>query len=161
MMIFIQVSPTNSIDYLPYNSIQHAVTEGMNHITSMTKSTLMPHIARYNNFNYIWNSENRFTIVACISPEVVYIAVNQNLLRVKWISRCIIIPSALPYLGPQYCVRIIWDSRYMKESLFFWYPSLFTHYNKITYNNTTEQITLKYAGSHNLLLPSATEMSQI
>lgn len=40
-----KVSPTNSIDYLPYNSIQHAVTEGMNHITSMTKSTLMPHIA--------------------------------------------------------------------------------------------------------------------
>ncbi|GFG39870.1 hypothetical protein Cfor_08850, partial [Coptotermes formosanus] len=41
----IKVSPTNSIDYLPYNSIQRAVTEGMNHITSMTKSTLMPHIA--------------------------------------------------------------------------------------------------------------------
>ncbi|XP_069693173.1 muscle calcium channel subunit alpha-1 isoform X6 [Periplaneta americana] len=40
-----KVSPTNSIDYLPYNSIQRAVTEGMNHITSMTKSTLMPHIA--------------------------------------------------------------------------------------------------------------------
>jgi hypothetical protein len=57
MMIFIQVSPTNSIDYLPYNSIQHAVTEGMNHITSMTKSTLMPHIARYNNFNCILNSK--------------------------------------------------------------------------------------------------------
>jgi hypothetical protein len=57
MMIFVQVSPTNSIDYLPYNSIQHAVTEGMNHITSMTKSTLMPHIARYNNLNCILNSK--------------------------------------------------------------------------------------------------------
>ena len=45
-LISMQVSPTNSIDYLPYNSIQRAVTEGMNHITSMTKSTLMPHIAR-------------------------------------------------------------------------------------------------------------------
>jgi hypothetical protein len=29
----------------------------MNHITSMTKSTLMPHIARYNNFNCILNSK--------------------------------------------------------------------------------------------------------
>jgi hypothetical protein len=84
MMIFTQVSPTNSIDYLPYNSIQHAVTEGMNHITSMTKSTLMPHIARYNNlilFEIV--VENNFTIVPCISPGIVYIAINQNLLRVK------------------------------------------------------------------------------
>ncbi|GLH14148.1 Voltage-dependent calcium channel type A subunit alpha-1 [Gryllus bimaculatus] len=39
-----KVSPTNSIDYLPYNSIQRAVTEGMNHITSITKSALVPHI---------------------------------------------------------------------------------------------------------------------
>nr|CAD7407457.1 unnamed protein product [Timema poppensis] len=38
-----KVSPTNSIDYLPYNSIQRAVTEGMNHITSMTKTALGPH----------------------------------------------------------------------------------------------------------------------
>lgn len=40
----IKVSPTNSIDYLPYNSIQRAVAEGMNHITSITKSALVPHI---------------------------------------------------------------------------------------------------------------------
>ncbi|XP_066996688.2 muscle calcium channel subunit alpha-1 isoform X2 [Anabrus simplex] len=39
-----KVSPTNSIDYLPYNSIQRAVTEGMNHITSITKNALVPHI---------------------------------------------------------------------------------------------------------------------
>jgi len=58
------VSPTNSIDYLPYNSIQRAVTEGMNHITSMTKSTLMPHIARYSNFHLYQTS------AACISPWI-------------------------------------------------------------------------------------------
>ncbi|XP_075219333.1 ca[2+]-channel protein alpha[[1]] subunit D isoform X3 [Lycorma delicatula] len=41
----IKVSPTNSIDYLPYNSLQRAVTEGMNHITTLTKSALAPQIA--------------------------------------------------------------------------------------------------------------------
>jgi len=58
MNVFIQVSPTNSIDYLPYNSIQRAVTEGMNHITSMTKSTLMPHIARYSNINWLYQNKS-------------------------------------------------------------------------------------------------------
>ncbi|XP_063220472.1 muscle calcium channel subunit alpha-1 isoform X4 [Bacillus rossius redtenbacheri] len=38
----IKVSQNNSIDYLPYNSIQRAVTEGMNHITNITKSALGP-----------------------------------------------------------------------------------------------------------------------
>ncbi|XP_046683031.1 muscle calcium channel subunit alpha-1-like isoform X6 [Homalodisca vitripennis] len=32
-----KVSPTNSIDYLPYNSLQRAVTDGMNHLNSLVK----------------------------------------------------------------------------------------------------------------------------
>lgn len=39
-----KVSPTNSIDYLPYNSIHRAITEGMNHVTSMTKAAVAPQI---------------------------------------------------------------------------------------------------------------------
>ncbi|KAK3913681.1 Voltage-dependent calcium channel type D subunit alpha-1 [Frankliniella fusca] len=38
----IKVSPTNSIDYLPYNALQRAVNDGMNHITALTKSALGP-----------------------------------------------------------------------------------------------------------------------
>ncbi|XP_050519467.1 muscle calcium channel subunit alpha-1 isoform X6 [Diabrotica virgifera virgifera] len=34
----IKITPASSVDYLPYNSIKNAVTEGMNHITSMTKN---------------------------------------------------------------------------------------------------------------------------
>ncbi|KAG5899700.1 hypothetical protein JTB14_030094 [Gonioctena quinquepunctata] len=34
----IKITPASSVDYLPYNSIKTAVTEGMNHITSMTKN---------------------------------------------------------------------------------------------------------------------------
>ncbi|KAJ1530607.1 hypothetical protein ONE63_005487 [Megalurothrips usitatus] len=37
-----KVSPTNSIDYLPYNALQRAVNDGMNHITALTKSALGP-----------------------------------------------------------------------------------------------------------------------
>jgi len=33
----IKVSPTNSIDYLPYNSLQRVVTDGMNHLNNMMK----------------------------------------------------------------------------------------------------------------------------
>ncbi|XP_044741496.1 muscle calcium channel subunit alpha-1 [Chrysoperla carnea] len=33
-------SPANSVEYMPYNSLQRAVTEGMNHITSMTKNVI-------------------------------------------------------------------------------------------------------------------------
>ncbi|KAH1030030.1 hypothetical protein HUJ05_003169 [Dendroctonus ponderosae] len=36
----IKITPASSIDYLPYNSIKNAVTEGMNHITSMTKNVV-------------------------------------------------------------------------------------------------------------------------
>lgn len=36
----IKITPASSIDYLPYNSIKNAVTEGMNHITSMRKSVV-------------------------------------------------------------------------------------------------------------------------
>lgn len=36
----IKITPASSIDYLPYNSLQRAVTEGMNHITSMTKNVV-------------------------------------------------------------------------------------------------------------------------
>ncbi|XP_049844102.1 muscle calcium channel subunit alpha-1-like isoform X6 [Schistocerca gregaria] len=39
-----KVSPTNSIDYLPYNSIHRAITESMNHVTSMTKAAVAPQI---------------------------------------------------------------------------------------------------------------------
>lgn len=34
----IKITPASSVDYLPYNSIKNAVTDGMNHITSMTKN---------------------------------------------------------------------------------------------------------------------------
>lgn len=36
----IKITPASSVDYLPYNSIKNAVTEGMNHITSMTKNVV-------------------------------------------------------------------------------------------------------------------------
>ncbi|RZC33742.1 muscle calcium channel subunit alpha-1-like, partial [Asbolus verrucosus] len=36
----IKITPASSVDYLPYNSIHRAVTEGMNHITSMTKNVV-------------------------------------------------------------------------------------------------------------------------
>ncbi|KAJ8941883.1 hypothetical protein NQ318_001737 [Aromia moschata] len=36
----IKLTPASSVDYLPYNSIKNAVTEGMNHITSMTKNVV-------------------------------------------------------------------------------------------------------------------------
>ncbi|XP_015833195.1 muscle calcium channel subunit alpha-1 isoform X3 [Tribolium castaneum] len=36
----IKITPASSVDYLPYNSIHRTVTEGMNHITSMTKSVV-------------------------------------------------------------------------------------------------------------------------
>ncbi|CAH1121808.1 unnamed protein product [Ceutorhynchus assimilis] len=36
----IKITPASSIDYLPYNSIKNAVTEGMNHITSITKNVV-------------------------------------------------------------------------------------------------------------------------
>ncbi|XP_050313239.1 muscle calcium channel subunit alpha-1 isoform X2 [Anthonomus grandis grandis] len=36
----IKITPASSIDHLPYNSIKSAVTEGMNHITSITKSVV-------------------------------------------------------------------------------------------------------------------------
>ncbi|XP_060516431.1 muscle calcium channel subunit alpha-1 isoform X4 [Cylas formicarius] len=36
----IKITPASSMDYLPYNSIKSAVTEGMNHITSMTKNVV-------------------------------------------------------------------------------------------------------------------------
>lgn len=36
----IRITPASSIDFLPYNSIHRAVTEGMNHITSMTKNVV-------------------------------------------------------------------------------------------------------------------------
>ncbi|CAH0562347.1 unnamed protein product [Brassicogethes aeneus] len=34
----IKITPASSVDYIPYNSIKSAVTEGMNHITSITKN---------------------------------------------------------------------------------------------------------------------------
>ena len=37
-----QVSPTNSIDYLPHNALQRAVNDGVNHIAALTKSALGP-----------------------------------------------------------------------------------------------------------------------
>lgn len=37
----IKISPASSVDYMAYNSLQKAVTEGMNHITSMTKSVIV------------------------------------------------------------------------------------------------------------------------
>lgn len=36
----IKITPASSVDFLPYNSIHRAVTEGMNHITSMTKNVV-------------------------------------------------------------------------------------------------------------------------
>ena len=36
----IKIIPASSIDLLPHNSLQRAVTEGMNHITSMTKNVV-------------------------------------------------------------------------------------------------------------------------
>ncbi|XP_063929308.1 muscle calcium channel subunit alpha-1 isoform X2 [Zophobas morio] len=36
----IKITPASSVDYLPYNSIHRTVTEGMNHITSMTKNVV-------------------------------------------------------------------------------------------------------------------------
>lgn len=36
----IKITPASSIDYLPYNSIKNAVTEGMNHISIMTKNVV-------------------------------------------------------------------------------------------------------------------------
>uniref|UniRef100_A0A1B6BZP2 Voltage-dependent L-type calcium channel subunit alpha n=1 Tax=Clastoptera arizonana TaxID=38151 RepID=A0A1B6BZP2_9HEMI len=37
----IKVSPTNSIDYLPYNSLQKGLTEGLNHVTNLTRNALI------------------------------------------------------------------------------------------------------------------------
>lgn len=37
----IKISPASSVDYMPYNSLQKAVTEGMNHITTMTKNVIV------------------------------------------------------------------------------------------------------------------------
>lgn len=37
----IKISPASSVDYMPYNSLQKAMTEGMNHITSMTKNVIV------------------------------------------------------------------------------------------------------------------------
>ncbi|KAK9890112.1 hypothetical protein WA026_008922 [Henosepilachna vigintioctopunctata] len=39
-----KITPASSVEFLPYNSIQKAVTEGMNHITSITKN-VVPAIA--------------------------------------------------------------------------------------------------------------------
>lgn len=36
----IKITPASSVDYLPYNSLQKAVTDGMNHITSMTRNVV-------------------------------------------------------------------------------------------------------------------------
>lgn len=36
----IKITPACSAEFLPYNSIQKAVTDGMNHITSMTKNVV-------------------------------------------------------------------------------------------------------------------------
>lgn len=36
----IKITPASSFDYLPYNSIQKAVTDGMNHISSMTRNAV-------------------------------------------------------------------------------------------------------------------------
>lgn len=36
----IKITPASSVDFLPYNSIHRTVTEGMNHITSMTKNVV-------------------------------------------------------------------------------------------------------------------------
>lgn len=36
----IKITPASSVDYLPYNSLQKAVTDGMNHITSITKNAV-------------------------------------------------------------------------------------------------------------------------
>ncbi|BES91322.1 Voltage gated calcium channel Hypothetical protein domain [Nesidiocoris tenuis] len=41
----VRVSPTNSIDYPQFNSLQKTVTEGMNHITNLTRNTLLPQFA--------------------------------------------------------------------------------------------------------------------
>lgn len=37
----IKISPASSGDFLPYNSIQRGITEGMNHITPMIKNAIM------------------------------------------------------------------------------------------------------------------------
>ncbi|XP_072155545.1 muscle calcium channel subunit alpha-1 isoform X4 [Bemisia tabaci] len=39
-----KVSPTNSIDSLPFNSMQKVVTGGVNHITNFTRNTFSPQI---------------------------------------------------------------------------------------------------------------------
>lgn len=36
----IKITPASSVDFLPYNSLQRAVTEGVNHITTMTKNVV-------------------------------------------------------------------------------------------------------------------------
>lgn len=36
----IKITPASSVDFIPYNSIQRNVTEGMNHITAITKNVL-------------------------------------------------------------------------------------------------------------------------
>jgi hypothetical protein len=98
------VSPTNSIDYLPYNSIQRAVTEGMNHITSMTKSTIMPHIARYSNFHLYQTS------AACIS--LVYIK--------KYKHNCIFFQPSLPvtyFILLKLKVKVIWEFDLCERSI--------------------------------------------
>ncbi|KAF6217290.1 hypothetical protein GE061_001644 [Apolygus lucorum] len=45
-----KVSPTNSVDYPQFNSLQKTVTEGMNHITNLTRNTLLPQFAREMNY---------------------------------------------------------------------------------------------------------------
>lgn len=37
----IKISPASSVDYMPYNSIQKPMTEGMNHFTSMTGNKMI------------------------------------------------------------------------------------------------------------------------
>ncbi|XP_049817851.1 muscle calcium channel subunit alpha-1 isoform X2 [Aethina tumida] len=36
----IKITPASSVEFIPYNSIKSAVTEGMNHITSLTKNVV-------------------------------------------------------------------------------------------------------------------------
>ncbi|XP_024084384.1 muscle calcium channel subunit alpha-1 isoform X2 [Cimex lectularius] len=47
-----KVSPTNSIDYLPFSSLQKTVTDGMNHITNLTRNTLIPQLSGMQESHY-------------------------------------------------------------------------------------------------------------
>ncbi|CAH1103425.1 unnamed protein product [Psylliodes chrysocephalus] len=51
----IKITPASSVDYLPYNSIKNAVTEGMNHITSLTKNRVS--VTSLNNQEYYKDEE--------------------------------------------------------------------------------------------------------